>query len=184
MTLNGATSKKQWPFPGDLPVVRARKVALAYRQQALDYEAALNELYTLIAMLGPSIIGRTEGGNLHELPEKNDVLSPGVAGLDERFIAWGEKWHTSQPVPYDDDELVDLETASQILVVSAHAILRRIQNGTLVSQFMRRDGDHRKRHYFKAGDIYALQNDFPNRSNSLRARSTDKVGSNGQGGAE
>lgn len=82
----------EWPFPGDTAIVRARKVAWAYRAVAEKLQARVNEL-------DPNNAGDE------------------VADLDTRFRQWGERW----PAPvrnYDPDEWISADEAGRIAGVS------------------------------------------------------------------
>lgn len=82
---------KDWPFAGDAPIARARKVALAYRHIAQE----------LVDKYGAD----TEGDP--------------VADLDERFHRWGELWiDTDRTVTYAADDWVTSQIAATILAVS------------------------------------------------------------------
>jgi hypothetical protein len=87
----------KWPFPGDSTVVRARKIAWAYRALAEEM-----------------------------LKGHPDADPNAVADLDARFRSWGERW-PAPVVSYDPDELVDPDEAADITGLAAGTIsaLRR-----------------------------------------------------------
>jgi hypothetical protein len=87
----------EWPFKGDSPAVRARKVAWAYRAAAEQMQARLAELD----------------------PEHAD--KDAVADLDQRFRQWGERW----PAPvrhYEMDEWVTAKEAADIAGIAPGTI--------------------------------------------------------------
>ncbi len=128
---------KEWPFPGDSPVARARKMALAFR-------AALEEVK----------------------PEL-------VEDLDDRFLQWGERWHTSRPAPYEPDEWIPTKEAADLINLSVGALSSLRVSGRIKGRLRRPRG---RGFEFKVADVLELSTKLRGRGHPWREEtSTDKV---------
>lgn len=122
-----------WPFPGDSPVVKARKVALAYRSVAEELHKAL-------------------------LAHQAEAADP-VADLDQRFRKWGITWHAEATIVHSDDDWVSAKEAANLVHLSKGAISRLRATGRLKGEWR---GYH-DGYYFRVGDVYALSNEVRSR---------------------
>jgi len=124
---------RKWPFPGDSPIARARKVALAYRTSAQAQEEKLTALREALKHVDLRLL---EYDNLPSTDVIRDALKddPGVqsvADLDKRFTGWGETWHCPRPATYDDDDYIDAVAAADILQISSGAVHKLRLRGRL-----------------------------------------------------
>lgn len=173
---------RQWPWPGESHVVRARKVALAYRNVARQLTTELLATQTLYKRLDRRLLDSWE-------PDQDTVkaldvllanLGDQVHELDERFKQWGEDWHAEVPVAHDDDDLIDAIEAAKILHLAPHSISRIRCRGKIEGVFLRLPGDHSAKWYFKVSDVYRLQKERRPRD-SRKPDATDTVGGDGSG---
>lgn len=115
---------KKWPFPGDQPVIRARKMALAYRNLCEQQENAMRQVREVIAKMDRRLIAFDNPASIEllnrALKELDNVTTTGE--LDARFTDWGEGWHAERPVHYEMDEYVKPTVAASILHISSKTI--------------------------------------------------------------
>ena len=97
-----------WPFPGDSPVARARKMALAYRALAEEFQNML------AAGVAPTNT---------------------VADLDKRFRDWGERWVGEKPATYDLDDWVPTTEAADLIQISTGALSRARVRGRIKGEW-------------------------------------------------
>ncbi len=176
---------KQWPFEGDSFVVRSRKVALAYRQTALDYETALNELLEIVANVDERVVGWINDERfemLYKMAKEGTGRPILVAQHDERFYQWGETWHASFVPHYDEDEWINTRETADLLCLHTKTVTELIQRGRLEGKQLKLPGDHHKRWYVRAGQVFALQRERRTR-NSPNRDSTDTMPSSGSSDA-
>jgi hypothetical protein len=181
---------RAWPFPGDSVIARARKIALAYRETAKDYETAIAELYEIIARVDPRVVEWVDDEQfkaLHKLATEDRLVKltrpAAVADMDQRFYDWGETWHANFVRTYDDDEWINSKEASAILLIDRGTINALRNRGRLNGQMIKREGDHTAKWYFLAGDIYRLAAERRTRG-SQKPDTTDKVQTDGESDAE
>lgn len=152
---------KRWPFPGDSILIRARKVALAYRHLAAGQEqqlARIRELYAqcddrLIAW-EPNEAARKELDGLMRTATPADDT---VAALDRRFDDWGETWHADVESHYEPEDWVPADVAGQILSVSRNTVGRHRVRGRIEGKFLKQQGNGGGGWYYKVADLYELQ---------------------------
>ena len=186
--------KKRWPFPGEAPVTRARKVALAYRNLARElYEAlrALNEgaqrqqraaaalrealekadarllSYDSPATLEAikTALKELDGGEkIKDLPPEDPILD-----LDNRFNSWGESFHAEQPDHYEMDDWVKASVAARLIHISDKTVNTLRVEGR-IKGIWDKDVGSSGGYLYKVEDVYAL-------SLTLRSRTWQKKGS-------
>jgi hypothetical protein len=185
---------RRWPFPGEQPVHRARKVALAYRHTALEYadvaehlrtiiEAVENADRRLLAYDSPKTLAaldiamkaaREYLDNIHkaETPQ----------ALDERFTSWGETFHCEQPEHYEDDDLVKGAQAAKLIHVSPKTMSTERIRGRIKGIWdpeMATAGGY----WYRVGDVYALSSELRGRA-WRRKGSTDTLNDSRTGDSE
>lgn len=114
---------KKWPFPGDYPIVRARKMALAYRNLAEQQQAAHQRIREALENLDRRLIAYDNPASLAIIDQAlKEFAATSVKDLDDRFTSWGEEWHADQPVTYEPDDMVKAKTAAQIMQVAPKTV--------------------------------------------------------------
>lgn len=168
-------SMRIWPFPGDSPVARSRKVALAYRAVAQDQHTKLVELQKILAGIDVRIIGWIPDAETITAIQQfvKTQLPDQAAELDERFSSWGEQWHATVAHHWEPDDWINAEEAAALVQIGRNTLLRARSRGRIEGQFVKQEGDHNGRWYFKVADVYALQEKLPGRDwKSRRSTST------------
>lgn len=161
-------SERAWPYPGDAPIVRARKVALSYRTQALEYERIIARYQEL-----------TKDVDADKLPEPAQI---GVADLDSKFIEWGERWHAEIDITYGPEDEVKAKIAGPLIGISGRSIGAMRARGRIKGRWNKPKGDNG--HYlYKVADVWELSTKL--RGRSWRASgSTDTVSTDGGSDSE
>lgn len=176
---------RQWPWPGDAPVVRARKMALAYRHLAQEQQARLNRIRELFTRFDERVL-KWEPDE-EAMAELRKILEAGPADavddLDRRFVSWGEEWHADFDITYEPDDLVATNVAAKILAINENTIGRMRINGRLEGHLIKKSGDHQKRWYFYVRDLYAVQEATRTRT-SRKPDVTDKLHTDGRSDPE
>ncbi len=175
---------RRWPFPGDAPIVRARRVGLAYRAKARELEDKLAEYRELLARVNPSLVKFADNQLANEIqkmlalgPDENDVES-----MDRRFLDWGETWHTPIEISYAPEDEVRSKVAAQLIQVSENTIGKARIHGRLPGRWIKPVDGYPGHFLYKVADVYAL-------SGQLRGRhwrssdGKDKVSDNGRSDA-
>lgn len=174
---------KAWPFPGESPVVRARKMALAYRNVAQQLQADHDRLVELFGRIDPRILDWIDDEETRKLLKNLDKNPDLVGELDKRFREWGETWHAEVVVQYTDDDEVDAKEASKLIHVSANTINRARMRGRITGTFKKKTGDNMGRWYYVVADVYKLSTELRGRG-WRRTEATDTVPSSGSSDAE
>jgi hypothetical protein len=148
-----SASVKPWPWHGDGPAARARKVALAYRAIAVQLLAAAEKAGA-------------------------DMDPDAIRKADERFMKWGEGWLDVGPVTYDGDDMVGSRVAGSLVGLAAGTISRYRVEGRIVGVL-----DEANRCFkYKVDDVYALKAKLRGRGHNLNnVRAKDNVAANGTG---
>lgn len=148
---------KKWPYEGDAPVARARKVALAYRNSTIICEQVLKDLKEALTLIDLRLIE-------YDNPAAVDMITKGLKAiaaaqtvdeLDRRFTDWGETWHCPRPTTYDNDDYVDAKTAGELLQLAAGTINKFRVHHKLAGIWNPRLGHHGAWMY-RVGDLYEL----------------------------
>lgn len=148
-----SAAAKPWPWHGDGPAARARKVALAYRALALELLAAAEKAGA-------------------------DVDPDVVRESDRRYMKWGEGWLDTGPVTYDGDDMVNSRVAGSLIGLSSGTISRYRVEGRIVGVLD--DANHCFR--YRVADVYKLKSEIRPRGHNLRnAQATSNVSANGTG---
>lgn len=187
---------KKWPFRGDPPVTRARKVALAYRNTAAEYETLIAPLREaaqtivdalskadrrLLAYDSPKTLGeidqalKTVAAALLDMPAPTQT----VTQLDARFISWGEFWHCEQPAERELDEYVLAKEGSRLIGITPKT-LNTLRNQGRIDAVFDKDRSATGAYWYKVADLMALQPTLASRA-WRRKSSTDTLNANGTG---
>jgi hypothetical protein len=147
---------RKWPFPGDIPLIRARKVALAYRNLALEHEQAVAVVRDVLEKFDRRLIAFDNPGSVSELDKALQVIeATTVKNLDDRFTEWGETWHAEQPDHYEPHEWVKGSVAAQLLHTSTKQISALRIAGRLKGKWDR-DMNTNGGYWYRVGDLYEL----------------------------
>jgi len=172
---------RRWPFPGDQPVHRARKVALAYRHTAAEYEGVATHLRTIVEAVEEAdrrLLAYNSAKTLAALDTAMKAAreyldhtrkAETVHNLDERFTTWGETWHCDQPGHYEDDDLVKAGVAAKLIHIAPKTLSTQRIRGRIKGHWdpqMATAGGY----WYRVGDVYEL-------SSKLRSRSWRRKGS-------
>lgn len=125
--------KRVWPFPGEVTIIRARKVALAYREAARQQHEAIKTLREALTKADTRLLAYDSPATLNAVKDAIKALGDGdpVAELDQRFTDWGETWHCEQPQHYEMDDYVKAKEAAKLIHVSAKTIQTLRMDGRL-----------------------------------------------------
>lgn len=164
---------RQWPFAGDSPVARARKMALAYRSVAAEQSAAVAQLRDLLTEIHPKLLKWADNelaGRIHKALA--GIHDTPVAVLDDRFYSWGEEWHTPLPETYELDDWVPAKVAGKLIGISGGSLSRLRRTGRIEATFIGGKGTgDRGRFLYQVRDVYALSSELRGRE----GRATDTV---------
>jgi len=162
-----------WPFPGDSSVVRARKIALAYRQAAAEQMARANRMRAVLTAAKLRSLRAIDPDLAKQITELiKEKPADVVHEMDERFLKWGEKWHTPlRRTSYDPDEMLGAEEAAQLLSVQAATLLTMRRRGRIRGVYVRSQNPHFE---FKVADLYKLQSEMRGR-NGGKSETTDNM---------
>lgn len=165
---------KQWPFPGEAPVVRARKMCLAYRATAEKLEAAKQDLLDALDVIDRRLIAFDDPKALAALDRVQKTLDalPTVKELDDRFTDWGVDWHAEQLDHYDPDELVKPAIAAKLIHVAVGTVGALRIKGRIKGHWdptISSTGGYR----YKVRDVYELATIMPGRGRRKRADSAE-----------
>jgi hypothetical protein len=150
------SATKPWPFHGDSPAARGRKVALAYRALAVEL---LNAAMKAGAEVDPDAIRAT----------------------DERFMKWGEEWLDTGPVVYNPEDKVIARVAGSLIGVVGGTVGRYRQLGKIKGEWDQVNHCFR----YKVADVYELKKQLPGRPRGnkhwKKPGATNRVSANGTG---
>jgi len=157
--------KRLWPFPGDSPVARARKVALAYRHVAQQQHQAANILAQAMRKADTRLLAYDSPTTLEEIKAALKVFdaSDPVAELDKRFTDWGETFHTEAPVHYDMDDYVKAEEAAALIHLSRKSMSALRVRGRIKGHWTPDIGTSGG-YLYLVRDVYALSTTLKSRS--------------------
>jgi hypothetical protein len=163
---------RNWPFPGDGTVMRARKMYQAMHALATEQQRGVDLLRQLRATMSPRTPLRDQIDDvLDALDDMDDV-----AGLDKRFADWGEEWHIPQPDPgsFDEDDYVPTKIAATIIPLQRRHIAAMRVDGKIKGKWDDRVGPHGG-WTFRVGDLYRLSDEVRSRGGQAW-RATRPVG--------
>lgn len=162
---------KQWPFEGDAPMIRARKVAGAYRATAVAYSEALTAIGEALRLIDMRLINFDQPGAANmitkAMAEAAEVQS--VAQLDQRFTEWGETWHCPRPTTYDENDFVDSIVAAEILQIAPGTVHKFRTNRRIKAVWNPQIGP-RGGWMFRVGDLYEFSRTRRRRGENLKGR--------------
>lgn len=145
-----------WPFPGDAPVVRARKVALAYRSVAQEQQQTIADMQALLAKIDRRLLGFTDAAldqAIHAIVNATPVDL--VGDLDRRFADWGQAWHAEVVQEHELDDMVPAKVAASLVHLSYGALQRARVRGRI-------KGEYRgtiEGYWYRVRDVYALSSE-------------------------
>lgn len=151
--------KKPWPYPGDAPVTRARKMTGAYRAVAQATEPAVKLLREMRASMGSRNLYRDA---VDEVLDAIDKLES-TEELDKRFTDWGETWHCPQVHNYDEDDLVPTKIAADIACLSPGHLGNLRIRGRIDATFDR-NIEPRGGFRYRVGDLHKLATEVRKRN--------------------
>lgn len=167
---------KRWPFPGESPVVRARKMCLAYRATAEKLEAAKDDMREALNVIDRRLIAFDDPKALAALDRVQKALDalPTVKELDDRFTDWGIEWHAEQLDHYDMDDLVKPAIAGKLIHIGPNTISNMRINGRIKGHWdptLGSVGGYR----YRVRDVYALATTMRGRSWRKQERDSGQV---------
>lgn len=173
---------RKWPFPGDSPVARARKIALAYRAVCQQDDELFGEVAAifhavdrrLVAFDNPSVLTK-----INEILKKIQDRAPSTE-LDQRFSDWGEDWHADVPVTYEADDYISAKKAAPLLNI-AHGTLGRLRvEGRIEGKWdPKLDGTSRGGWTYKVADVWKLSTELRGRNWRTKPQ-TDSITDSGR----
>lgn len=171
--MSSGNSKRKWPFPGDSPVVRARKTALAYREIARGMRAETEALAEAIRKIDPRIIAWIEDDDFtklyKEIQAKAYPMDNPIDALDQRIFSWGEEWHAEIEETYNDDDWITAKVAAKILGVAPNTVSRMRNRGRLAGRLEEKQfGDPGGGTFmYRYGDVIALSSEVRTRGSRV-----------------
>lgn len=172
--------KRTWPFPGESPVVRARKMVLAYRHLAQQERAGALLLADLLRRADTRLLAFDNPATLDAIKTALKTLGDGdpVAELDRRFTDWGESFHAEQPEHYEMDDYVKASVACTLIHVAPKTINTMRINGRIKGHWAPDLGSSGG-YLYRVGDLYDAAAKLPSRG-WRRKRSTDTLNDSGR----
>lgn len=176
--------KRLWPFPGEAPVTRARKVALAYRQVAQQQHQILAVLSDALDKADTRLLSYDSPATLVAIKQALAGIPPAdpVAELDKRFTDWGETFHCEQPAHYEMDDYVTAKIAAQLIHVGPNAVQALRVKGRIKGHWTPDLGTVGG-YLYKVRDVYDLSSKLRGRD-WRRKESTDTLNDDGRSDAE
>lgn len=155
---------KNWPFPGDAPVSRARKMALAYRALAQQQQEAREQILRVLEQLDRRLIAFDNPGAVAIIDKAmGELAGDGVKELDERFTQWGETFHAEQPDHYEPDDYVKAKVAAQLINCAPKTISNLRIHGRLPGVWDPNIGSSGG-YWYKVSDVYETSSKMRSRS--------------------
>jgi hypothetical protein len=176
--------KRLWPFPGDSPVARARKVALAYRSVALQQHQALASLRDALDKADKRLLAYDSPATLVAIKQALADIgdTDPVAELDKRFTDWGETFHSEQPIHYEMDDYVNATIAGQLIHLNRKSINELRQKGRLKGHWTPDLGPVGG-YIYRVSDVYELSSKKRRRTSADKG-SADTLNTDGRSDAE
>lgn len=172
-------SIKRWPFPGDSPIARARKVGLAYRAALQQRQQANEQITALLKGIDRRLVNfdNPEAGTLID-KALAALAGDDVSDLDKRFSDWGETWHCEQPENWGPDDWVKGVDAAKILHVSSKTVQTMRMRGRIKGIWEPGPGNTGA-FWYKVSDVYQLVDHL--RGKNWRGKgSTDTLNNSGR----
>lgn len=118
---------RKWPYPGDSPIARTRKMALAYRAVAEQQRDALLKAAHILGKVDRRLTAFDDPAVLGEIDGLRTLIANTVAGvgdLDQRFSDWGEEWHAEIPLHHEEDDWITARQAAPLLDIAPNTVGR------------------------------------------------------------
>lgn len=181
-------SARKWPWPGDSPVSRARKVALAYRHLAQEQHQRavhLREIMKQITRDQWALILDPDEADEAVKSLNEEYVDPTEA-LDRRFKDWGETWHAEEASSFEPDDYVSAQQGAKIIHLHWNTIHHMRARGRIKGVYTR--GGPGKGYggwKYKVADLYALAAQSRDRPRGWNfAKGTDSLGDSETGDSE
>lgn len=176
---------RKWPFPGDSPIARTRKVALAYRHLAQEQHRRALELINVLNEITVEQWTELVGDGADELFKNlHQEFGNPVEDLDKRFYDWGESWHAEQNISYQPDDYVTAQEAATLIQLSWNTIHHMRVRGRIEGVYVPKSAGSGKGTWkYKVADIYKLSAECRGRGSNSRKR-TDTLADSSRGDTE
>jgi hypothetical protein len=163
--------KRLWPFDGEAPVTRARRMVLAYQQIAREQRAAALALAQALRQADTRLLAYDSPATLQAIKTALKALDDGdpVTDLDKRFCDWGETFHVEQVQHYEMDDYVKATEAAKLIHVTGKTLNDLRIKGRIKGQWSK-DVGNAGGYLYKVEDVYKL-------STQMRGRGWRKKGS-------
>ena len=173
--------KKLWPFPGDAPVTRARKMASAYRQVALEQQQAAQALRDAMFKADTRLLAFDSPATLVAIKAALASLdgADAVTALDKRFSDWGETFHIEQPERHEMHDMVKASEAAKLIHSSAKTLNELRIKGRIKAEWSDEVGPSGG-YLYRVADVYKLSTTMRGRG-WRRKQSVDTLNDSGRG---
>lgn len=174
--------KKLWPFPGDVPVIRARKMLGAYRQVAIEQRDAARGLAEALRNADTRLLAYDSPTTLEAIKAALKTLDDAdpVAALDKRFSDWGETFHVEQPQHYEMDDWVRASEAAKLIHIDKSALNQMRIRGRIKGMWSDDVGSCGG-YLYKVEDVYKLSTTIRRRGSWRDKGVTDTLDDSGRG---
>jgi hypothetical protein len=154
--------KKKWPFPGEVPTVRSRKVALAYREGMRQQHEYVRALAALLEQADTRLMSYNDPATVAAITELIKTIGDEdpVEALDQRFSDWGERWHCEQLDHYEPDDYVKAKVAANLIHVAAKTISGMRIDGKIKGVWDPEIGTNGG-YWYRVGDLYDMRARMP-----------------------
>lgn len=171
-----------WPFPGDVPVIRARKMVGAYRQAAIEAQQAAQVLRDAMIKADTRLLAFDSPATLVAIKAALETLdqTDAVAALDKLFSDWGETFHTEQPQHYEMDDMVKASEAAKLIHVNKSALSQMRIRGRIKGVW-NDDVGTSGGYLYKVEDVYKLSSTIRRRTSWRDKGVTDTLDDSGRG---
>jgi hypothetical protein len=173
--------KRLWPFPGEAPVTRLRRMVGAYQHVAREQRALAVALADALRQADTRLLAYDSPATLQAIKAALKALddSDPVAELDKRFTDWGETFHVEQVQHYELDDWVKCSEAAKLIHCTPKTLNELRIKGRIPAQWSRDIGSAGGYLYLVA-DVYKLSTTM--RGRGWRAKgSADNLNDSGRG---
>lgn len=173
--------KQGWPFPRDGVLVRSRKMALAFREEAKKQRQVTLMLRDILLQADRRLIAYSDPAMLPTISAAIDAVASKdpVTELDERFVSWGEEWHADLPDNYDMDDWVKTSVAARLVQIASKTLNQMRIDGKVTGKWdpsINTKGGY----LYRVGDVFAARAAMPGRGWRVRD-SIDTLNNSGTG---
>lgn len=162
---------RRWPFPEDYPIHKARKMCLAYREEARRQHELVVALRSVLEKADRRLVAYSDPGILAAIDEVIRAVpdEDPVTALDTRFTDWGEKFHCDEPqVEYDLDDYVKSDDAGRLIGISSKTMGTHRIEGHIKGIWDQNLGSAGGGYWYKVRDVYALKERLPGKGGVWR----------------